>query len=443
MAATRAEGGRGGPPSLARRAVGPLCLALLAGLWLQLALSLPDTRRVQLADFAGYYGAAQVVLSGEPERLYLSERKWFTNLPVVALLVAPLGSLDYRTAWRLFWWVQVSSFAATFALLLWGLRRHLPPLTPAGALLAGAIFVCFAPVLRRCLELGQTTPTMALLVAVVWLLSRAGRPRLAGLVLGFVCLIKIPPLVWVGIFALRRRLALAGPALAVVAAGVLASWLLFGSEVLGQYAERVIWSNAGRSHAAFNNRSLDGAFTRMLTDRSLLDWDPEPRPLPVTLAFGATALGLAGLLAARGGLRLAWPRQAPRDADPDTGSIELELALGAVLMVLAFPIVWVHYYLFLALPMALLPFWWRERRLPVAPVAVALLVVGTWLASGTDVPGNIEVGERREEAAFRLLHNVQPLGALLVAVGLSWPLAALARRSPDRSAEANAAAHSR
>ena len=428
------------------RAVGWLALALLVGLWAQLAWSLIETRRVQLSDFAAYYSAGQVILAGEPGQLYQSERKWFTNLPVVAVFVAPLAALEYEDAWSLFWWLQVASFGASFGLLLWGVRRHLPPLTAGGALLAGAVFVCFAPVLRRCLVQGQTTPMMLLWVTGVWLLCRAGRPRVAGLLLGLVCLIKIPPLIWVGLFALRRRLELAGVAVAVVAAGVLASWLIFGSDVLGQYAERVIWSNVGRSHAAFNNRSLDGAFNRMLTDRSLLDWDPRPRPLAGTLAVAGAGLGLAGLLAARGGRKLAWPREAPRDDDPRTGSIELELALGAALMVLAFPIVWVHYYLFLALPMALLPFWWRARKLPVPAVAVALLLLGTWLASGSEVPGNVEVRERVDELGYRLRHNAQPLGALLLVVGLSWPLAELAgrqREQPDAVRSESGAAQSK
>jgi hypothetical protein len=416
---------------MARRRLELLAWVLLAGLWVQLLASLPATQRVQLSDFAGYYGAAATVLEGEPGRLYLSERKWFTNLPVVALLLAPLASLEYAKAWRLFWWLQALCFAATFAVVLWGASRHLAPLTPGAALLSGALFVSFGPVLRRCLELGQTTPMILLLLAFVWLAARAERPRLAGLLLGIACLVKIPPLLWVGLFALRRRLALAGTALAVVAAGVLASWLIFGGELVGQYAERVIWSNAGASHAAFNNRSLDGAFTRLLTDRSLLDWDPAPRPLPVTLAVAASGLGLAALLAARGGGRLLWPPAAPRDDDPRTGSLELELALGAVAMVLAFPIVWIHYYLLLALPLALLPFWWRARSLPGSPGTIALLLLGAWLASGTDVPGNVEVGERRDEPGFRESQDLQPLGALLLAVGLSTPVAVLARRERE------------
>ncbi len=418
-----------------RRASLGVAVAAVGILWLHdFAVSLGPTRRVQLSDFAGYYGAAAVMLAGEPEKLYASERKWFTNLPVVALLLSPLATLDYQTAWSFFWWLQLLAFAATLGLLLWGVSRHLAPLTPVGAALAVGVFLAFAPVLRRCLELGQTTPLVLLMVASMWIASRAGRPRAAGLALGLVCLVKIPPLLWVALFAARRRLALAGTALAVVAVGVALSWWLFGTELMGQYAERVLWSNAGASHAAFNNRSLDGAFTRLLTDRSLLDWDPAPRPWSVWLAFLATALGLAALYLARGARRLLWPARPPRDDDPRTGSLELELAVGAVVMVLALPIVWIHYYLFLALPLALLPSWWRARALPASLGSIGLLVVGGWLASGTDAPGNVEVQQRRNEPGYRLRHNAQPLGALLLALGLSTPVAVLAQRArPDES----------
>jgi hypothetical protein len=408
--------------------VAVLSALLIAGLWIHLLVSLAPTTHMALSDFAGYYRAAAMVLSGAPEYLYRSEGKDFTNLPVVGLLVAPLALLDYRDAWRLFWWLQVSSFVAAFALVLWGARRFLPPLTLARAALASAIFVCFAPLLRRSLIQGQTTAMMVLLLAAVWLLCRARWNRTAGLLLGIVCAIKIPPMLLAGLFLLRRRLALALGALLVVAGAVVFSWLLFGAEILGQYAERVVWSNLGGSHAAFNNRSLEGSFLRLLTDRSLVDWSSAPRPWTVTLCLAGSFAGLTWLLLRRGGWTLLWPREIPRDDDPRTGSFELEFALGAALMVLVFPVVWIHYYLFLAVPLALLPFWWARAGLSWRSWSVALLAAGAWLASGTEVPGNIEVGARRGEALFRLAQSAQPLGALLLVVGLSTPLAEMARR---------------
>jgi hypothetical protein len=343
-------------------------------------------------------------------------------------VLAPLGGLGYADAWRVLWWLELASFAATFALLLAGIARHLGPLSAPRALAAGAVFLCFAPLLRHCLDLGQTTPLAVLLLAGVWCLLRAGRPRTAGLVLGGLCLLKIPPLLLLPVFALRRRLAVCATALAVVAAGVLASWALFGSELLGQWAERVVVGNLGRAQAAFNNRGLDGAFMRLLTDRPLLDWDTVPRPPAVGAAVAGTALALLGLLWWRGGRALAWPRRPPDDADPRCGSLELELSLGVALMLLVFPIVWIHYYLFLAVPLTLLPFWWLQRGLPLRPAPLLLLALGTWLASGSDVPPNRHYGAHARDPVFRARQSAQTVGALLLVLGLSAPLAELARR---------------
>jgi hypothetical protein len=429
------EGALTQPPTAGRRRriADALPLLALAGLWAHFAASLGPTWAPRANDFAGYYGAGRAVAMA-PETLYRSERKWFTNLPIVAVPLASLARLDYPTAWRVNWWLELASFAGGFGLVLWTIHRRLQRLTAPVALAAGAVYLCFAPVARHSLELGQTTPLVALLLAAFPLLHGAGFRRSAGALLGLACLIKIPPLLLVAGLAVRRRLEAALAALAVVAAGVALSFAVFGPELVGQYADRVIFDNLGRAQAAFNNRSLDGAFMRMFSDRSLVDWDTVPRPPAVTAAVAATALLLAALVFARG-RGLWWPARPPDDADPRTGSLELEWALGTALLVLVFPVVWIHYYLLLAAPLALIPFWWEARRVPRRALAIALLAAGTWLASGTVTQANHYYGRYQAERAFRLAQNVQTLGALLVAVGLSWPLAEIARRLREASAE--------
>lgn len=390
------------------------------------ATTLPETAAVQRNDFEAYWSAAQVVRAGDPAALYASDNKWFTNLPVVALALEPLAALPYERAWRVFWWLQLAAAIATVAVVWLLVARHFGPFTPVTAAIPLAVLLCFAPVLRRSLELGQTTPLVVLALALFHLAVREGWPRLGGVLLGLACVIKIPPLLLVAGLALRRRLAIALPALAVVAAAVGLSLALFGGERVGEYADRVIVDNAGNAHAAFNNRSLDGALMRAFTDRSLTDWEPQPRPAPVGLALAGLLVAVLGLLWRAGGRDLVWPARAPALA-----SFELELALGAVLCVLVFPIVWIHYYLLLAVPCALLPAWWRHAALPRAPAAVALCAVGVWLASGVDVPANHVVGRHGDEPLFRWLQNLQPLGALLLCAGLAAPLSALASRSRD------------
>ena len=105
-------------------------------------------------------------------------------------------------------------------------------------------------------------------------------------------------------------------------------------------------------------------------------------------------------------------------------AVRFELAIGAALLVLVFPVVWIHYYLFLAVPCAVLPFWWKARRLPVGVASALLLAAGLWLASGSEVYGNHYYGRHQHEPGFRLAQNLQPLGAVLLLLGLGGPLAA-------------------
>jgi hypothetical protein len=411
-----------------RTGVTIFCVVVSTALWCQFFLSLPQTYRVQLNDFPAYYGAATSVARGQPEKLYGTEFKWFTNLPAVALLLRPLAAMSYEQAWKFFWWLQVVSFVATFGVLLASVHKFFGPLSWRNAALAGMIFLCFAPLLRRCLVLGQTTPLMVLVFSLVFVAARSGMARLAGCLLGIICVIKIPPNALIPLLALRRRLQLAWPAVAVVGAAVVLSFAIFGSELVAQFAERVVWDNFGRSEAAFNNQSLEGAFMRLFTDRGLADWTTIKRPLPVTLGVVLCGMGLAILLYRRApGFLL--PGTPPEDHDPRTGSLELEIALGVSLMLLLFPVVWIHYYLFLAVPLTLLPFWWLARDLPRPGWLIALLALGLWWASGAESHENAYYAAREGDWLFRLAQNRQPLGALLLVIGLSFPLAEIAKRS--------------
>ncbi len=404
---------------------------LVVVLWLHFFGTLPDVYRVRTNDFPAYWAAGLAVLEGAPERIYSTEWKWYTNLPVISVLLVPLGALEYETAWIVLWWISVASFVLVFALLVYALGRHFPPLDPARVVVVALVFFSFAPVMRRCLTLGQTTPLMVLLFVIVYLLARAGRDRWAGLVLGVICAIKIPPLLLLPLLAVRRRLAMAGVAASVVAVAFLASWVFFGGEAMQQYADRVILDNFGRVHAAFNNQSLDGAFMRVLSHQGLADWVPVDRPVAVRLAVYAVVLALAAALFSSG-RSLLWPSRRPEDADPRTGSLELEIGLGVALMVLVFPIVWIHYYLFLVVPLCLLPLWWQQREIPLLSAGkafvVALFMLGVWLVGGEEVGENAWYAERQAETLLRWRLNAQPLGALLLVAAFTPALAEIARR---------------
>ena len=146
----------------------------------------------------------------------------------------------------------------------------------------------------------------------------------------------------------------------------------------------------------------------------------------MTGAVWSSIAALLGWLWWRGGRALVWPARAPTGLPRERDTFDLELAIGAALLVLVFPVVWIHYYLFLAVPLALLPFWWHARRLPVGAASAVLLLAGLWLASGSEVHGNHYYGRHRNEPGFRVAQNLQPLGAVLLLVGLGGPLAAVA-----------------
>ena len=407
-------------------------LGLLAlAVWLGLGIA--PTTEVRLNDFEGYWEAGRVVLAGDADDLYAPDHKWFTNLPVVAWALAPLARLPYGDAWRVFWGIQATCFVLAFGALVVLLARHFPPLTLPRAFVVGVVLACFAPVLERTLAQGQSTSLVALLLVLFHLLHREGWQRTAGVLLGLACLVKIPPLVLVAWLGLRRRLPAALAATAVVGAGVGISALAFGPELLAQYADRVILDNLGRTQAAFNNQSLEGAYMRAFTAKSLVDWDTVTRPLGVTLALLASLLGLGALIWRSGGGSFAWPTEPPRDDDPVCGSFELELALVSALMLLFLPVVWIHYYLLLAAPLAILPAWWSARQLPVRWGVSVLLVAGLWLASGSEVRGNHYYGRHHESWQFRIQQNAQPLGAVLLVLGLCAPLAEIARRQRLRA----------
>ncbi len=417
-----------------RRAIQAGSLALVAALALHFAFRLPEAHGARLNDFPAYWATGKMLLDGQPERIYSSEWKWYTNLPVVSVLFVPLALLDYESSWELWWWLSLAALAALFGLLIFAVTRYFPPLDPVQLLVVAAIFFAFGPVMRRCLVLGQTTPLMVLAFALVYLLLKRGRDSLAGALLGLVCLVKIPPLLLLPLLALRRRFRVAAVAAAVVASGVLASFVFFGPELVAQYADRVIWDNFGRAQAAFNNQGLDGAWMRLLGERSLIDWVPVSRPTVVAVAVYGSLAVVAGLLFGFAG-RALLPALPPPDGDPRAGSLELELGLGVALMCLFFPVVWIHYYLFLVVPLCLLPSWWQQRRFDasagVRAAVLALFVLGVALAAGPEAHENAWYGARDGDRVLRLQLAARPLGALLLILAGLWPLREIVRRQAD------------
>jgi len=399
-----------------------LAAAWIAALLCGFVVSLPATKVVRENDLPAYYNAGQLVSEGRTDLLYGSEfrprHNRFTNLPIIAPLFVPLAKLDYASAWHVFWWLQVSAFAGTALALLFAARQGAAPLTVRRAALVLTVWAAFIPTLHRCLVLGQSTPMLVFVFALFVIACDAGRRRVAGGLLGLICLWKIPPMLLLPLLAARRRTAVAAIAFAIWIVAVGLSALVYGPDTLGRFAQTVIFDNAGGALATFNNQSLDGAWMRVWSDKSLVDWIPTPRPLAVSLAdLASFALLAAALL--HSGRALLWPPVPPDDRDPEGSGLELELAIGVLLMLLVFPVIWIHYYLFALVPLALLPLW-VERMGFAMPRWRSGVYAGAVLCMGAvAVYGNVYYEAREADFGFRMLQNLRPLGALtLLALGL-------------------------
>ena len=205
-------------------------------------------------------------------------------------------------------------------------------------------------------------------------------------------------------------------AVAVLVAGVLASLALFGAELNLQYLDRVIWTNAGKGLAAFNNQSMLGTLLRAFTDRSLTDWSLETPPVAVAMAYRIAVPMILGVMLWRG-RRQVWPRH-----EPAFGTLVAELGLGIALMLWIFPIVWIHYFQFLVVPVTLLPWWWQHERLPSDRTTILLLALGVLLSAGGAVHGGAYYTLHDGDIAFRLAQSYRTAGALLLTCGFARTL---------------------
>ncbi len=256
---------------------------------------------------------------------------WNPNLnpPISALLFQLFDLADPHLSFRIWWMISVLCYGVTVLLLV---RRYGGPewwlLTLWAFALAG---------FWDTLVLGQIYLPLVLAGTAAWLLLERGEGRWAGLLIGLVVAMKPNFLVWpVLLFLSGHRIpALVGLATAAVISVI--PLLVFGPEVYRQWFELI--ASDGDRAAFLTNASLTG-----LTARVGL---PELGAL-----LGVALLGAVALWALRA-------RPAATHAS----------ALALLLSLLASPIAWIHYTLFL---LPLLASRWHG---PVFRLVALLLVV--------------------------------------------------------------------
>jgi hypothetical protein len=299
-----------------RRLAG-LAVGVAAAVW---AVKIYYDRLKACVDGAGaphdlnvFLGAAGKVLRGSSPYAFDGD-KTFAYPPFLAWLVAPLHPLTSSAAAIV--WIVLSLAILVLALWLLELRD----------------WRCYALVFvflftRSSIDLGTIEPLLLLAVAAAWR-WRDRAFRTAGAV-GAAIVLKLffwPLAIWLAVTR-RMRAAAIAVAFAVALAG--ASWAAIGFAGIGEYP---------------------GVLRRLANDESTSSYSVVAlgvrAHLPLLAARIISVLVALALLAAA-----AWvardERRTPRDRDVATLTITLAAALAAS------PIVWVHYFLLLLVPLAL------------------------------------------------------------------------------------------
>lgn len=298
-------------------------------------------------DFAkAYYPAGRAVIADPAALRALTDKgvTGFVNMPVTAYLFAPFAALPMMAGASLFTALGLALTAAAWALL-----ARLGRLELADRWRLALLFAANGP-LAYSLREGNTSHLILFTLAAGLVLIRAGRSSAAGAALACAALIK-PPLVLFGVFFLLRRDWRGVASFAGVLACVCAlSAALFGWADNLHWFETCILAFSHRWLGAFNVQSIPGFLFRLTRGAGLLtDWRAYPPPagleIPARLSV-ALLLGLA-LLAAMPAARPA-PDPARRERRCD-----LQYMLVVVLALIASPLTWSHYYVWLLAPAAL------------------------------------------------------------------------------------------
>ena len=256
---------------------------------------------------------------------------WNPNLnpPISVLLFQLFDVADPAVSFRLWWGLSLVSYAAMVGLLVARYGGEQPVAMTLWAFgLAG---------FWDTLVLGQIYLPLALAGAGAWLLLERGRGFPAGLLIGLVAAMKPNFLVWPVLLFLagQRRAALTAAATTAIVSAM--PLFVFGPEIYRQWFELFM---ADRERVGFlTNASLAGLFARM----------------------GVQEIGLvfSVLLLAAASLWTLLRRPHPLDAS----------ALGILAGLLASPLAWVHYTLFLV------PYLMSRWRRPLVKGVAALLMV--------------------------------------------------------------------
>ncbi|HKQ75801.1 MAG TPA: glycosyltransferase family 87 protein [Blastocatellia bacterium] len=444
--------------TLSRRLKIPLLLlALLSGYsGFQLAIHSLKPENVTNKDFLQEYLMARAVLAGVSPYQFLpdldkqfqtGDKQWrphaSPHTPGLAIFSLPFAFLSYAQAAGIWLLIEILCLFASAFLLFRGLNGSANPLL---ALLVTWAALGWSHVWED-LIWGQINPVLLLLVVGAWLKLRSGRDWSGGALLGVAISFKL--IFWpLALFlVLCRRWSGAIVALAVFAVTNLIAAVAMGWRVVAYYYTDVGPSTAALYRAYAYNislwsvgwRAFSGTGTPILRGVEAPPIFFSPRLAIITSILLTGAALILGLSASIKAYRYG----------KASGTVNFDHAYGMMICVclLLSPLIWPHYFILLAFPMAViarrlrdLSFPRRQMLLGAIPVLILLIPAFSledFIVSFSTAPNIIP-----NESAIRpdtpvsfavgLLHLLPTSSALII----PWLISQLSRMSGEERSPA-------
>lgn len=386
-----------GPWTAGRRLGWVLACVVVASVFLPRYVAAWNPPPYQLIDFFQEWSSARNAASGRPvyapvaeavER-YLGLQKvpdgsWDVNVhpPSSVLLALPLQGFAYPTAFRIWNLVSLAALAASVWLVVRNLGIRLSVWSAFPAVL---LFSICDPLFQQMLQ-GQLNLILLLLIVGVWTADRAGRPLLAGGLLGAAAAIKLFPAFLVLYFLARRDWRAVAASAASLLLITLVTFGLLGWESYATYLSDVL-PVAATWKAAWNNASLAGFWHKLFA--------PGPRNGELIPLLASPALALAGTAVSVAVVLLLLVPRVVRARTARARDLAFGLTITAMLLVS--PVTWEHYFLLLLLPLVVvwigLPRCWLHQMawwglvvvlgLPIIAVCNLLIPGGFWAGHAT------------------------------------------------------------
>jgi hypothetical protein len=294
----------------------------------------------------------------------LGDTLHFSAPPIIATLLVPLAKLPYQLAFMV-WRVLTDVF---FFLAIWvclKLCRAFSPVTLLICTLAGFAFQPFTLTLEK----GQFGALLLLTWSAGVLFADKKHDVLSALMLALATIVKLTPLLAVGVFVVRRRWKW-------LAAYTLWMAILMGIGVwrLGVENHRLYFAKLSALSCGVPgpyNYSLSGIVQNTYYG-DILSYDQIPAQTPSGLCVVNKVLGFAVYLAV---LAFLWKKNR-------RGDIVWDMAVMSLITLLIAPFTWRHYYVLEILPLMFVWFLLKAGRF-LRPGWVLIVAIGCTLVAGT------------------------------------------------------------